>query len=103
MSVSGQPPSPSGSAGDRADEALGRLAPARFVGQMPEAHERLGEKPYTRWRRAIMGLAWAGAGHIGGVARGEEKSARAVAEQIDGLARQPARGFEVVRLAARLE
>ena len=68
MSVSGLPPSPSGRAGDRADEAFGRLAPARFVGQMPEAHERLGEKPNAGRRRAIMRLARARAGHVGGVA-----------------------------------
>ena len=59
---------PLGRAGDRADEALGRLAPARFVGQMPEAHEHLGEKPDARGRRAVMRLARARAGHIGGVA-----------------------------------
>ena len=58
---------PLGRAGDRADEAFGRLAPARFVGQMPEAHEGLGEKPDARRRRSVMRLARARAGHVGGV------------------------------------
>ena len=58
---------PLGRAGDRADEAFGRLAPARFVGQMPEAHERLGEKPDAGRRRPVMRLTRARARHVGGV------------------------------------
>ena len=50
-----------------------------------------------------MGLARTGAGHVGGVARGEIESARAVAEQVERLAREHARGLEIARLAARLE
>ena len=38
---------PLGRAGDCADEAFGRFAPARLVGQMPEADENFGEKPDT--------------------------------------------------------
>ena len=43
MSVSGLRAKPLGRAGDRADEAFGRLAPAGFVGQMPEADEDFGQ------------------------------------------------------------
>ena len=50
-----------------------------------------------------MRLARTRAGHIGGVARGEIEAARAVAEEIDRLARKVARGFEVARRATRLE
>ena len=50
-----------------------------------------------------MRLARTRARHVGGVFGGEIEPARAVAEQVDGLARQPARGFEVGGLAARLE
>ena len=50
-----------------------------------------------------MRLARPRAGHVGGVPRGEIEAARAVAEEIDRLARKAVRGFEVARLAARLE
>src|ERR1700722_5300020 len=70
---------------------------------MPEAHKRLGEEPDARRCRAIMRLTRARARPVGGVLGGEIQTARAVAEQIDGLARQPACGFEVAGLTARLE
>ena len=39
---------PLGRAGNRADEVLGRLAPARLVGQMPQADQNLGEQADAR-------------------------------------------------------
>ena len=103
MSVSGLRAKPLRRAGDRADEALGGVSPAGLVGQMPEAGEDFGEQPDAGRSRPVMRLARPRAGHVGGVARGEIEAARAVAEEIDRLARKVARGFEVARRAARLE
>ena len=88
---------PLGRAGDCADEVFGRLAPARFVRQMPKPDEDLGEQPDARRRRAVMRLARPRARHVGGVAGGEIDPARAVAEQVQSLGREPSGGVEVAQ------
>ena len=70
---------------------------------MPEPGEDLRQQADAGGRRAVMGVARTRARHVGGVARGEEDAARAVAEQVESLGREPSRGVEVGRLAARLE
>ena len=103
ISVSGLPPRPSGAPETARMRPSAASRQRALVGQMPEADEDFGEKPDAGRRRAVMRLARTRAGHVGSVARGEEEPARAVAEEIDGLAREAARGFEVCGLAARLE
>ena len=104
ISVSGLPPSPSGRAGDRADEAFGRLAPARFVGQMPEPDEDVsarsptpdGVAPSCAWRGRAPGTSAAS------FAVRKNPPAPSPNRSMASLAK-PARGFEIAGLAARLE